>query len=480
MPRRLSALPSERKGKWDHPAAKAVVFYSLLTAAVAAGVLALVVLPYATLGFTDDDILALYYLHGRPYPPPLWPDQGRFFPLGHQEWRLLYFWTNDVAIYHLWRILEYAAFSLGVIALLKEIGHLNWLSVLLVITLPPVMVSYANIVMPEGAQVFLMPWLTWALVRWDRVRRLRYAALALMCANLMLYQKEPTFLFIATLAGLRLTQNKASRVDLALIASSVAFLATYLIAIPSGSTYHGATAHLENMWPTAAAWVQQEPLLFPLLLGAVLVAAARLLAKRPLDAGHQLGLAAIPYVLALLATGLVSTFYAALPMAAAALSLAPRLPRPVAALAIAAGILLTIPHFLYRQDWVTRNAELASQIAYMSPVRLTGHAYDAEEFAVYTDAFRNLSIIFYTNDERYAGKVQAGGTCDYDTGFCITYSPDPTRAVVDLGQLDSSRPATLLVDGKDVWRYDSRRLQDLLALTPTWLHEAIRPQYNLW
>jgi hypothetical protein len=77
---------------------------SLLTA-LASVALSLVgyialMLAWEDFAYYDSSYLTFYPLRGIDYNPPIWTNQGRFFPLGHQEFNLVRHFTGTLIGYH--------------------------------------------------------------------------------------------------------------------------------------------------------------------------------------------------------------------------------------------------------------------------------------------------------------------------------------------------------------------------------------------
>lgn len=501
----------------------------VLILVIAAAGLAVAVLPVARWGFTDDDVFILHYLQGRAYPPPIWDSVGRFFPLGHQEWRLLYFWTDDINIFYLFCVLQYACFSLGAFVLLSHLKSSSRFALIFILTLPPVLVAYSNLVVLERTQLMFLPWLLFFLLKWDCTGLFRYAFLALLSAHFMLYLKEPTVLFIVTVTGLRLASPamqafqaiaggnpvrvsqlaKSALADLGLVLSATVFLALYFTAVPldtlfSDRVYDGRDLGVDRLLPALSAWAGKEPLLLALLAIGLLRTARNVLKHHTIDTRDQLLLGATVYFVSLVASGLVSTYYGALPMVTAAIAVvAPGLPgaqprlRPVLVPAFAVllclGIIVNLvfaaPRLLYRQDWTARNAEVTDNLQQMLSangerrVFLRGHSWDAEMLAVYANGLRKLGIIFLIADGRYVeNEEEQAAICDVAAQFCLSYAPGPVsgQLVVDLGNIESTRSAAILQDRELLWSYEDRQLRDFLAVTPHFLHGILRHFYDFW
>jgi hypothetical protein len=508
-------------------------FVAIVIVVLTVLILGLAIIPSAKWGFTDDDIFILHYLQGRPFPPPIWESVGRFFPMAHQEWRLIYLWTHDIKVFHAFSLVQYTCFSFGILLLLRELKAANRLALLFTLTLPPVLVVYANLVVPERTQLMFMPWLLFSLVKWDRTEFVGYALMAVICVHFMLYLKEPTVLFVLTLALVRLllTAHRAfvvlrakehergslrrlirsSLPDLGLVLSVVVFLVLYFSAIAidtpfSDRAYDGRFLSGGRIQPTLFMWAQTEPLLVVLFAIAAARTGSRIMRGISLDIFDYLPVAAAVYLLALVLSGLISTYYAALPMAATAIAVvcpvilrlrggSRSLPTATVSVLLCLGIVLNVslavPRLLYKQDWTARNDELTNRLSQMIAadqesrhVFLKGHSWDAEMLSVYANAYRNEHIVFVIDDKIYGNNREddIANNCQYASRYCLLYSsePLPNQLIVDLGRLESKRLATISKYGQVLWRYEDEKLNDLMAVTPEVVHATLRHFYNFW
>jgi hypothetical protein len=233
---------------------------------------------------------------------------------------------------------------------------------------------------------------------------------------------------------------------------------------------------------------------------------SKIMRRISLDSFDHLSVAASVYFLSFVLSGLVSTYYGALPMTTATIAVvcpavlalrgrARTLQAPAVGVLLCLGILLnvsfTIPRVLYKQDWTTRNGELTDSLSQMMAasqdarqVFIKGHSWDAEMLSVYANAYRNQDIAFVIDDEIYAENraEDIAYNCRYASRYCLLYSskPLPHQLVVDLGRLESSRIATISKDGQVLWRYEDEKLRDLMAVTPAFVDGFLRHFYNFW
>ena len=92
---REPAVPQTRRA-WRPIASLAA---AVLVGSILAGYLA-IALKWEAFADYDDAWYTLYSLRSRNFGPPIWPDSGRFFPLGDQEFNLIRHLTTSAVGYH--------------------------------------------------------------------------------------------------------------------------------------------------------------------------------------------------------------------------------------------------------------------------------------------------------------------------------------------------------------------------------------------
>ncbi len=171
----------------------------------------------------DNDIFTDYILNGKFYGPPIWPDQGRFFPLGHQEWNLLTIISQSPPLYFALPILQCLIVVILLFFLLKEFSIWLQLSVIfLILTTPSTAYSFFSLTIPERN---LIVWLIIFILAFksylkSSVHRLEKAVpamtappqsgytfafgIVLIATHFALYYKEPVFILLSIFALIRL------------------------------------------------------------------------------------------------------------------------------------------------------------------------------------------------------------------------------------------------------------------------------------
>jgi hypothetical protein len=99
------SVPSGLAWKREHVTSRSIIVVPALLILLFAGYVA-VTLIWEDFTYYDNSMFTLQTLKGHNISPPIWRDNGRFFPLGHQEFNLIRHFTNTVAGYHLLPIVQ--------------------------------------------------------------------------------------------------------------------------------------------------------------------------------------------------------------------------------------------------------------------------------------------------------------------------------------------------------------------------------------
>jgi len=464
--------------------------------------LAAAVLPFAGWGYTDDDVFVNFFLRGRPYSPPIWYHIGRFFPLGLQEWRLLYRWATDVHVYHAFALVQFAIFGVAIAGVLRDTSTCRMLVLAAVITAAPALLVFANLVLPERMQLLSVAIWLWAAQRWMSTGSGAHFFVSLIAANTALYQKEPTFLFFGTFAVLGLLRPRADaasidrisrsrRLDAALLVSSGIFVALYLVGtrtsvLTSGAAYGGLVFSVTNVPAALTAYLSKDPLTICLLALGWLVALWRW-TRDGIDIWIRLLAGATMYFGIVLLARAISMYYLALPAVAAGLALwgmvasnaqAGRIALLVSGPVVLLNIAFATTSLLYRRDWIDRNVKTVDWLAghLTSPgetLFVEGDRWDVCMFALYAGRVRGLSIAF-------EGPSLTPSCSPVTDTTRQASAPRGGQVVLDLGVLIGERRAAILRGGELLWTYQGAYATDIQPRLPPVLERVLRPHYNHW
>lgn len=155
--------------------------------------------------YDDNHQFTHLSLQGRNIDLPIWLDNGRFFPLGHQEFNLLRFLSKSPTGYHAFALLQLLIVLAGLFIILSNLPvWFRLLVMTLVMSTTSFVMSFFGLIYPERNVIF---WLTILLVCFQYFLKTRahfYFGGALIAAQFALYYKEPVFLLIGGFAGSRL------------------------------------------------------------------------------------------------------------------------------------------------------------------------------------------------------------------------------------------------------------------------------------
>lgn len=151
--------------------------------------------------FFDNEMLTDYSATGRALPPPIWPLEGRFFPLGLQEFNALRFLTRSPIGYQLFAVAQLLVVLLALSFVLREFRIRYQLLVLSALILAPaVSISFMGMVYGERNVVFWLAILLFCLQRYSQTRAPGYFVDCLICAHFALYYKEIVVILISVFA----------------------------------------------------------------------------------------------------------------------------------------------------------------------------------------------------------------------------------------------------------------------------------------
>ena len=214
----------------------------------------------------DIHQLTLFSLDGKPWPMPIWAGQGRYWPLGLQEYNLIAAIDESMYAYQAMTIIEVLIIFYIVYRIFENTKPLLIVLVIATIFTNPSLVGpLLWLVYPERNIIFLLAVFVYLMAIEDKHRNKSIITLTLMLtvSQLMIHLKEPVFLLLAGVAlsriGIRLwnqylTEKKIkyseiltkSYTEISLLALTVIYAITY-VTITSNKT---KTSYAENLAQT--------------------------------------------------------------------------------------------------------------------------------------------------------------------------------------------------------------------------------------
>lgn len=311
-----------RRQDWSRASLLAVGFLSVFLISYIAGSLV-----WEDFTYSDNSLFTLGTLAGHNIPFPIWPDEGRFWPLGDQEYNLLRHVTSSVIGYHALRIVQLVLLS-GLLLIFDEELSVRARVALITLALitPSILISFSGLIYPESNLIFSLACLAWSVKRFEQTRSTTWAVTALISSQFMLYYKETAFLLLLGFALGRLSlrclrvdaagwdfkrlRDPESRLDACLAVLVVPFLLYYLAAMfPDYRTRYADVFHL-SLSQVLSAYLKVD-LLAWVFVAVVLVRVILILQRKvaPSLLWDGLAVGGIAYVASYLALRMHAAYY---------------------------------------------------------------------------------------------------------------------------------------------------------------------------
>lgn len=353
-----------------------------------------VMLTWEDFTYYDNSMFTLYTLRGLNIAPPIWRGNGRFFPLGHQEFNLIRHFASTALGYHLFPAFELIALAAFLLAIDDDLSPASraFLAAFILI-LPSVVISFGGLIFTERNILLCVAALAYCMKRFDRAASPAWAVGAVVCAQCLLYYKETSFLFLFTFAVARLllrgletgsvvgyytrSPDKRSYLDVWLASLSLLYLLYYFaVMFPHPNMGYADQSRL-NYMDALWAYLKLDPLAF-LVVVFVAWRSYRILAHRQQAwvLWDSLALGGVAYFFAYLRLSMYASYYLAPVDLIACLYIGrililsnPRMRRPLQLAVTAAVVLLLIQQLAFsafcvfeRKNTVRAKAEMASAI----------------------------------------------------------------------------------------------------------------------
>lgn len=284
--------------------------------------------------YYDNVVLTNFSLIGQPYWMPIWRDQGRFWPLGFQEYNFLALLGKNGLVYRSFSIFQLLTVLFCANKILFKLPTwYRFLTMIFVTTIPSFVISFFGFIYPERNVVFWLAILV-ACAQYLHRSEPDYPRLGLygmlISAQFCLYYKEPVFILIGAFAGSRIILNgllvgrdrlhrgkcfdliKATYGDLGLIVLSAIFFILYQVEVARYvvSRYHWYAG--ESSFDTFLNYLSNNFLLSTFLVTFIARVGYLLFNKKyPDQLWDPLALGAALYFLAFVRLNMYQNYYMA-------------------------------------------------------------------------------------------------------------------------------------------------------------------------
>jgi hypothetical protein len=229
-----------RRHVWSRGAAASLTLLGLFLACYVA-----LILKWEDFAYSDNDMFTLFTLKGHDIDPPIWQGDGRFFPLGHQEFNLVRHLTSTVVGYHVLPIVQLLLVCCILLVLDDELSIAARAALAgIVLITPGIVASFGGLIFTERNVVFWLACMVLFIKRFERTQFTLWAVAAAVCAQIMIYYKETAFLLLVGFSVWRLVvrsrnidqagwnfsrlREKESRLDICLACLGLLFLVYYV------------------------------------------------------------------------------------------------------------------------------------------------------------------------------------------------------------------------------------------------------------
>ncbi|HEU4786167.1 MAG TPA: hypothetical protein VFS57_02125 [Gemmatimonadaceae bacterium] len=306
----------------------------LLWVTVSAVAFAAFISAYSYLIVYHEDLVGLDYATitaARFVVVPIWPWNGRFFPLALQEFNLLAILGRSATVYHGFAVLELLLVLACVFRLLDDTPAWFGCAVAtFMVVLPGVFVSFFGLVYPERDIVFWLALWMLCIRAFDRTRSRAAFIAALVTSQFLLYYKETAFILIGGFAVVRLVADwfrgrdgvnrraaalvRDNLLEISHLALCAVFLTVYVVVVARHVTEsYAMNAGAPSSWLESIATYAKSDYL---LDAFVIVVAGRLswfaIMRRALDSfWDPLAIGALCYGFAFVKLGMTREYYQA-------------------------------------------------------------------------------------------------------------------------------------------------------------------------
>jgi hypothetical protein len=237
---------------------------------------------WADFTYYDDSMFTLTTLQGHNILPPIWPGNGRFFPLGHQEFNLIRHFTSSIAGYHAFSVAEILILT-GIIVIIDDELHIAARAALAAFALltPAIVSSFSELVFDDRNILLCLAVFILSVKRFEQTFSTFWALGAVISAQFMVYYKETAFLLLLGFAGGRMVlsckkategwdlaklRDKRSRLDICLAAVAALFLAYYVLAMFPHPNMRYADQWRLSLPQVILSYLEVDPLAWVLVL----------------------------------------------------------------------------------------------------------------------------------------------------------------------------------------------------------------------
>lgn len=148
-------------------------------------------------GYVDNNQFTFFTLQNRFFDMPIWPQDGRFWPLGLQEYNFISLMSKNPIAYQLFSVIQLLITIYFILCIFSNFSIFNKLVITtLIITYSTFIISFFGLIFPERNLIFWLIIFIFCLLKNQINNSFIFIIGIFISAQFLLYYKEPIFLFI--------------------------------------------------------------------------------------------------------------------------------------------------------------------------------------------------------------------------------------------------------------------------------------------
>jgi hypothetical protein len=401
--------------------------------------------------YWDDEMFTRFAIRGINFGPPIYPDVGRFWPLGMQEFNVLKYISPSHFSFRAFAMAELVAWACVTAAALREFSLRFRIVTLLAIMLTPgFVISFSALVNPERNILFFLSCYVLCRRLFSSTGSVVWLMGALVSVQFALYYKEPVWVIFMgqSLTSLLLAwRSEEGSVPLrAFIGKNIADIMTAVMACAFllfffvgmfGKPLGYVDTHKLDLGTTVMSYLKLDPLVF-VLLAVVAVRMAKGF-RCCCEIGvfwHSLAVGGSLYALAYMGLRLFNAYYMAPVDAIAVIYLMQsarlwlRGASPIRARALIAigafiavlNLLFSANYFILQKGTIAGNVQFASFLGDFIKTKATPPIII---FFPHADGYRLMELSAFLEYKGISlSDIRMQSPLQFPQGLCVGYRPD--------------------------------------------------------
>jgi hypothetical protein len=413
--------------------------------------------------YWDDEMFTKFAIRGTNFGPPIYPDAGRFWPLGMQEFNVLKYISPSHFAFRTFAMAELIAWACITAAGLREFSlRFRIVTLLAIMVTPSFVISFSTLVSPERNILFFLSCYVLCRRLFSSTGSKVWLIVSLVSVQFALYYKEPVWLIFAGQSFTSLLiawKSEENSVPLrAFIGKNIADVMTAIMACTFplfffiamfGKQLNYVDTHKLDLGTTVISYLALDPLVFVLLAVVAIRITKGFRSCCEIDLfWHSLAVGGSLYAIAYLGLRLFNAYYMAPVDAIAVIYLmqSARIwlrgaPARSAHIVIAIGTFIATlnaafaaNYLILQKGTIAGNVQFAS---FLSDFIKTKATPPITIFFPHADGYRLMELSEFLEYKGISlSDIRVQSPLQFSQGFCVGYRPDRCEHTDDPGEAD--------------------------------------------